>query len=100
MVPGGVLVTFTMRYSPTLPGGDDPGFLGVWLAPLVDGATFLPPWGRSRWSVRSRSWSVPPGPAPCREKAHIHCHVIKSFIIYEYVHYSIRFHIMGTSFDH
>ena len=33
MVPGGVLVTFTMRYSPTLPGGDDPGFLGVWLAP-------------------------------------------------------------------
>ena len=101
VVPGGVLVTFTMRYSPTLPGGDDPG---VWLAPLVDGATFLPPWGRLRRSVRrsvrSRSCSVPPVPAPCREKAHIHCHVIESFTIYEYVHYSIRFRIMGTSFDH
>ena len=45
MVPGGVLVTFTMRYSPALPGGDDPAFLGVWLALLLEGATFPPTLG-------------------------------------------------------
>jgi len=45
VVPGGVLVTFTMRYSPALPGGDDPAFLGVWLALLLEGATFLPTLG-------------------------------------------------------
>ena len=50
-----------------------------------------PPSGRWRRSVRSRSWSVPPGPAPCREKAHI----ITQVIIYEHVHYSVRFHMYG-----
>jgi len=41
--------------------------------------------------VRNRSWSVPPGPAPCREKAHI----VTQVIIYEHVHYSVRFHMYG-----
>ena len=43
VAPGGVLVTFTTRYSPVLGGTD--GFLGEWLATFSAGEVFLDVFG-------------------------------------------------------
>jgi len=43
VAPGGVLVTFTTRYSPVLGGMD--GFLGDWLGIFSAGEVFLDVFG-------------------------------------------------------